>query len=273
MALAPSSGRLKETPMIVEGKTLVVCGVGSGLGSEIARVAYRDGANLVLAARTQASLEAAAKEIDPSGERVEIVPTDITDEAQCQHLAGAAAKRFGRVDALAQVAANDTLFGSTAEVTADDFSSAAATNLTGSLLVSRSIAEPMKATGGGAIVLIGAQASFHAQVPQLAYAASKGALRTAMYYMAKDLGPHRIRVNTVVPTWMWGPPVEGYVKGEAERRGVSVEAVIEEITDKFCIPEIPKDDDVAEAVVFLASDRARMITGQYLLVNSGELMT
>ena len=91
--------------------------------------------------------------------------------------------------------------------------------------------------------------------------------------MAKELGPHHIRVNTVVPTWMWGPPVEGYVKGEAERRGVSTDEVIAEITSGFCIPEIPADEDVAEAVVFLASDRARMITGQYLMVNSGELMT
>ena len=259
--------------MILEGKTLVVCGVGSGLGSEIARAAYRDGANLVLAARTQATLEAAAKEIDPSGKRVEIVKTDITDEAQCQALAAAAQQRFGRVDALAQVAANDTTFGGTAEVSEQDFASATATNVTGSLLVSRALAEPMKTAGGGSIVLIGAQASYYPQVPQFAYAASKGALRTAMYYMAKDLGPQRIRVNTVVPTWMWGPPVEGYVKGEAKRLGVSVDEVIQSITANFCIPEIPKDDDVAEAVVFLASDRARMITGQYLVVNSGELMT
>jgi NAD(P)-dependent dehydrogenase (short-subunit alcohol dehydrogenase family) len=259
--------------MIVEGKTLVISGVGSGLGSEIARVAYRDGANLVLAARTQTTLEAAAKEIDPSGERVEIVPTDITDEAQCHALAAAASKRFGRVDGLAQVAASDTLFGSTTEVTPENMASAAATNLTGSVLVSRALAEPMKSGGGGSIVLIGAQASYHPQVPQLAYAASKGALRTAMYYMAKDLGPHRIRVNSVVPTWMWGPVLEGYFKSEASRRGIALEEIVGEITAQFCIPEIPKDDDIAESVVFFLSDRARMITGQYLLVNSGELMT
>ena len=72
---------------------------------------------------------------------------------------------------------------------------------------------------------------------------------------------------------MWGPPVEGFVASEAKRRGVSQETVIGEITSGMCIPEIPKDDDVAEAVVFLCSDRARMITGQYLMVNSGELMT
>jgi NAD(P)-dependent dehydrogenase (short-subunit alcohol dehydrogenase family) len=259
--------------MILEGKTLIVCGVGTGLGSEIARAAYRDGANLVLAARTQATIEATAKEIDPSGERIEIVPTDITDEAQCIALAAAAHKRFGQVDALAQVAAIDAVFGGLADLTPDDLARCMHTNVTGSVLISRAVAAPMKTAGGGSIILIGSQSSWLPSVPQLAYAASKGALRTAMYFMAKDLGPDRIRVNTVVPTWMWGPPVEGFVKGEAERLGVSEETVIKGITDNFCIPEIPKDDDVAEAVVFLASDRARMITGQYLMVNSGEVMT
>ena len=57
------------------------------------------------------------------------------------------------------------------------------------------------------------------QIPQAAYASSKAALTTAMYYLAKELGPHRIRVNTVVPSWMWGPPVEGYVNMTAAGPG------------------------------------------------------
>jgi NAD(P)-dependent dehydrogenase (short-subunit alcohol dehydrogenase family) len=95
---------------------------------------------------------------------------------------------------------------------------------------------------------------------------------TAMYYMAQELGPQRIRVNTVVPTWMWGPAVEGYLRGQAQQRGVPLDQVVGEITGSMAIKEIPRDEDVAEAVVFLCSDRARMITGQALLVNAGELM-
>ncbi len=259
--------------MILEGKTLIVCGVGTGLGSEVARCAVRDGANVVLAARTQATLDAVAKELDPSGERVATVPTDITDEAQCHALVAATAERFGAVDALAQVVAIDAVFGGLDEVTPEVVQQIMQTNFTASLQVARAAAALMKKNGGGSIVLIGSQSSFLPLVPQIVYAASKGALRTAMYFMAKELGPDRIRVNTVVPTWMWGPPVEGFLNARAKERGVPVEEVIGEITSNFCIPEIPKDDDVAEAVVFLASDRARMITGQYLMVNSGELMT
>ena len=71
---------------------------------------------------------------------------------------------------------------------------------------------------------------------------------------------------------MWGPPVEAYVKMTAKAQGRTEEEVIADITANMPLGEIPADEDVAEAVVFLASDRARMITGQSLLVNAGELM-
>ena len=259
--------------MILEGKTLIVTGVGTGLGGEVVRAAHRDGANVVLAARTLATLERLAKEVDPAGERVALQPTDITDEAQCQALVETTLARFGRVDALAQVAATENIFGDFDAVRAEDLRQAMETNVIGSLLMSQAAAKPMKEDGGGSIVLIGSQSSFLPLVPQLAYASSKGALMTAMYFMAKDLGSHRIRVNTVVPTWMWGPPVKRYLSNQAKERGCTLEDMVAEVTSNFCIPEIPEDGDVAEAVIFLASDRARMITGQFLMVNAGERMT
>ena len=141
-----------------------------------------------------------------------------------------------------------------------------------SVQIARVAAAAMRERGGGSIVLIGSQAFVKPITPQIAYAASKGALRTAMLYMAKDLGPDRIRVNTVVPTWMWGPMVELYVGVQAKQRGISTDELIAEIVSDMVIPEIPADEDVAEAVVFLSSDRARFITGQDLLVNSGQVM-
>jgi NAD(P)-dependent dehydrogenase (short-subunit alcohol dehydrogenase family) len=127
---------------------------------------------------------------------------------------------------------------------------------------------------GGSIVFIGSQSSVLPPVmEQLAYASSKGALHAAMFHLAKALGPRKIRVNQVVPTWMWGPPVQGYVQWQMADRGVSEEVVVGEITAKMPLGEIPADEDVAESAVFLCSDRARMITGQTLYVNSGEYMT
>ena len=87
--------------MILEGKTLIVTGVGPGLGSEIVRCALRDGANVMLAARTEAKLKAMAERLDPDGRRVAYQATDITDESQCAALTAATLDRFGAIDALA----------------------------------------------------------------------------------------------------------------------------------------------------------------------------
>jgi len=95
-----------------------------------------------------------------------------------------------------------------------------------------------------------------------------------MYHLVHELGPSKIRVNIVNPTWMWGPPVEGFVKMEAKRRGVDESDVIAEITANMPLGEIPKDDDVANACIFFffCSDYSRMVTGETLLVNAGELL-
>lgn len=258
--------------MILAGKTVIVSGVGPGLGLEIARLVLRDGGNVVLGARNGDKLKKLARELDDSGARVAYQATDITDGAQCESLVAAAVDRFGSIDGLAQVAALDTIFGGIKDAPIEDYTRSVQTNLMGPVHLVRAITPKLKASGGGSVVLIGSQSSSFPQVMQIAYAAAKGALVSAMYYMAKELGPDKIRVNTVVPTWMWGPPVQGYVKMTAEQQGVSEADVVAGITANMPLGEIPADEDVAESVVFLLSDRARMITGQSLYVNAGELM-
>jgi NAD(P)-dependent dehydrogenase (short-subunit alcohol dehydrogenase family) len=253
-------------------KTVVICGAGPGLGREIAAVSLREGARVVLAARRAPKLEALAADLDGPADSILCVPTDITDAAQCETLVGAAVQRFGAVDALVQVAALDSVFGSAMAGELVDWQRAFETNVLGTVKLVRAAVPAMKKAGGGSVVLIGSQAMLSPQTPQIAYGASKGALLSSMYYLAKELGPDRIRVNMVVPTWMWGPPVEAYVKGTAEREGRSEQAVIADITSKMPLGEIPADEDVAEAVVFFASERARMITGQSLMVNAGEIL-
>ena len=116
---------------------------------------------------------------------------------------------------------------------------------------------------------------FSSKFDKLIVAAAKkfdvdAALISAVYHLANEVGPDKIRVNTVVPTWMWGPPVEGFVNSTAEAQGVPPEQIIAGITANMPLAEIPTDGDVADAVVFFASDRARMITAQTLMVNAGE---
>ena len=102
------------------------------------------------------------------------------------------------------------------------------------------------------------------------YAASKAALLTATQSMALELAPDRIRVNAVVPGWIWGPNVQMYVGWQSQSRGITEAEVIAEITENIPLGEVPPQEDIAEAVVFFASGMSRMVTGQSLDVNGGE---
>ncbi|AZQ35439.1 SDR family oxidoreductase [Streptomyces cyaneochromogenes] len=258
---------------LLVGKTVVVSGVGAGLGHQVAATVVRDGGNAVLGARTEANLAKSAAEIDPDGAHTAYRATDITDEAQCEALAALARERFGRIDAVVHVAAWDSYFGGLQDADFTTWQSVIDVNLLGSLRMTRACLPALKERGGS-VVFIGTQSSVAApsQVRQAAYAASKGALTSAMYSLARELGPHRIRVNTVLPGWMWGPPVRAFVQFTAQTEGVPEADVLKRLTERMALPDLATDGDVADAVVFLASDRARSLTGQSLLVNAGELM-
>jgi len=259
--------------MLLEDKVIIVSGVGPGLGREVAAAAVRDGASVMISARRQANLEAAAAEIDPDGKTVAWKVTDICDEAQCEALVEAALQRYGRVDGLVNVAAMDSVIGGLAGGDVGAWRQTLDTNVIGTLQMVRATVPALKEAGGGSIVFIGSQTTFWPAplTPQLIYGASKGALASAVWFLNRELGPSRIRVNTVVPTWMWGPPVEGYVEMLSSTQGVDREEVIAGITKNMPLGEIPADEDVAEVVAFFASDRARMVTGQSILVNAGEI--
>ncbi|NUS86784.1 MAG: SDR family oxidoreductase [Streptomyces sp.] len=259
--------------MLLRDKTVIVSGVGPGLGLRVAAACVRDGGNAVLGARTEAQLAKAAAEADPGGGRTAWRATDIADERQCEALAALAVERFGGIDAVIHVAALDSYMGGLEDADFASWSQVVDTNLFGTLRMTRACLPALKRRGGS-VVMIGTQSSVAAptEVRQAAYAASKGALVSAMYSLARELGPHRIRVNTVQPGWMWGPPVQAYVTFAAHSEGVPEPEVLARLTDRMALPELATDGDVAEAAVFLASDRARAITGQSLLVNAGELM-
>ncbi len=253
-------------------KVVLVVGVGPGLGAEVARLALRDGARVMIAARSAGRLEATAHSLDPTGHRVGLVAGDIGSVDDCEAFASAAESRFGRLDALICVAAYDRVAGT---VESSDFSKwqkAYEINVLGTLSVMRAALPAMRRVGGGSVVLIGSQSMYLPQLPQAGYAATKGALQSAMYYAAQELGPEKIRVNMVVPSWMWGPPVQAHVRMRAAAEKRSEDEVVAELAAGIPQRAIVADEDVAEAVLFFASERARCITGQTLMVNGGELM-
>ena len=124
--------------------------------------------------------------------------------------------------------------------------------------------------GGGVILNIASISGLRTAGWMSSYAASKAALLTATQSMALELAPHRIRVNAVVPGWIWGPNVQMYVGWQSQSRGITEAEVIAEITENIPLGEVPPQEDIAEAVVFFASGMSRMVTGQSLDVNGGE---
>jgi NAD(P)-dependent dehydrogenase (short-subunit alcohol dehydrogenase family) len=256
--------------MILKDKTVLITGVGDGLGRECAESAYAQGANLVIAARSEDNLAKIADAIDPSGERVLAHPTDVTDKDACEALIGATVERFGPIHGLAQVAAYESAWGGLYDAKDTDWHAALDVNVLGLYNVLRPAARVMKENGGGSVVVIGSQSMFKPSLPQVGYAASKGALLTSAYYLADELGPDNIRVNMVVPSWMWGPPVEMYVDMLATD-GKTREDVLTDITGKFPMRRMAEDGEVADVVTFFLSDLAKAVTGQHLQVNCGEL--
>ena len=257
---------------ILAGRTVLVAGAGPGLGRSCARLAHRDGASVVVMARNADRLAALAAEIDPTGERVSACGGDVTDQDACHAAAAHAAERFGALHAVVNVAALDSRFGHFDRLDDDDWRANLEVNVLGAVHVVRAAAPLMAAAGGGSIVLIGSQASLRpvAVLPQGPYGAAKAALLSAARDLAVELGPSGVRVNTVISSWMWGPNVELYCQWQAGERGIAPAEVKAEIEAGMALREMPTDADVAEAAVFLASDRSRMITGQTLVVNAGE---
>ena len=259
--------------MILENSTVMVVGVGPGLGRSCVAAALRDGAKVVGVARNLERLTAVGSELDPTGERMLVAGADVTDLESLETAVSAGVERFGGLDAVINVAAMDSTAGTFADLDDETLRKSLEINALGAVNVVRSVTPTFAANEhGGSVVLIGSQASLKPvpAIPQFAYAAAKSALLSMARNMAAELGPQGIRVNTVVPTWMWGPNVQMYCQWMASERGVTAEDVRDEIAQGMALRAMPTDADVAEAAVFFASDRARMITGQRLLVNAGE---
>ena len=258
---------------MLQGKTVIVSGAGPGLGRETALVAAREGANVVLGARRQDNLESIAADVRAAGAKASYARCDITDKAQVQALVDTAAGEFGGIDAVINCAALDSIFGGLETTDEADWRATIETNLFGTMNVLRSALPHLKASRG-AVVNVGSQTMYFppAQAQQVAYSSSKGALLGATRHLTREFGAAGIRINTVVPGWMWGPPVEMFVQMSAKARGVPESEVLAEMSAMMPLGRLATDGDVAEVIAFFASERAAGVTGQSILVNGGEFM-
>lgn len=256
---------------LLAGKVCVVSGVGPGLGRQAARALAAHGADLVLAARRQSTLDDVVSEVRDIGARAVTVPTDITDAEACARLMTAASEEFGGVDVLVNNAFRFDAFQSFEEVDLALWRKIMDTNLFGSLQMTRAALPVMRARGGGSVVMVASMVARQPQPVQGGYAISKGALLTATRVLAYELGPSGVRVNAVVPGWMAGPSVDIYIDMTSSSRGVPAQVVVDELNERVPLGRIPSDADVAGSIVYLASDLSVAMTGQALDTNGGEI--
>jgi len=257
--------------MLLRGKVCIVSGVGPGLGRALARALAEQGADLALIGRSAERGSSVARELDASGLRILCAQADVTDLASCQAALARILEHFGRVDVLVNNAfATGPMGPLVADSVMKSWRPAFKVNVFGTLQLTQLVAETMKPRHSGSVVMINSLAARTAQPNLAAYGASKAALLAASRSLAVELGPHGIRVNSVVPGHIDGPALDVFIQMEAQRQSIGEAQARAQIAAQAPLNRIPSSQQVADAVVFFASDMSQAVTGQTMDVNCGQ---
>lgn len=247
-------------PALLE-KVAIVTGASSGIGHATARVFAREGAKVVVAARRKAELDALVRDIASSGGEAVALAGDVRDESYAKALVELAVRRFGGLDIAFNNVATNGAMGATHEISRDGWAETLDVNLTGAFLGAKHQIPAMLKRGGGSIVFTSTFVGHTASFPGLAaYAASKAGLLGLMQTLAVELGPSRIRVNAVLP---------GATDTPAYRAMNATEEARAFVHGLHALKRAARPEEIAESVLYLASDAASFTTGTALLVDGG----
>ncbi|WP_404481466.1 SDR family NAD(P)-dependent oxidoreductase [Novosphingobium sp. BL-52-GroH] len=244
------------------GRVAVVTGGGTGIGRAIASLLARRGADLVIAARRIEGLEETAVQIrGETGRQVECLPTDVTDAQAAQALIQGAVERLGRIDILVNNAGKSS-FSAISKMAPETWDKDIRLNLNAAFYCSLAAFPYLEASGNGAVVNISSQAGLTGTPGCGAYSAAKAGLQMFTRVTATEWGSAGVRVNCVAP---------GMVATELAQKGWAKTGfdAARAATTAFALRRAGRPEEIAQAVVFLASDAASYITGETLAVNGG----
>ena len=254
---------------LLEGKVVVLSGVGPGLGRALGEQAALMGADLVLASRTERRLEKMAELVRSHGRRAVVVPTDITVAGDRTRLVETALAELGRVDCLLNNAFAIPPMEPLTTLDPDALRTALETNALAPLALTTAFADALAATQGS-VVMVSSAVLRQSQVEFGGYKLSKGALSHIASSLATELGPRGIRVNSVAPSWIDEEVNKAYFAWMAAERGVTSDEVYREVADRTDLKRLATPEEVARATLVLASDLASAVTGITLDVSCGE---
>lgn len=252
--------------------TVLVTGAGRGIGRAIALRCAAEGAAVALSGRSVPELEQVAEQLRDTGARALVAPADVQDESSVAAAVRRVESELGQVDVLV---ANSGVAGPTAplwEVDVDAWDQTQSVNVRGVFLTCRAVLPAMVRRRSGGIVVIGSMSGKRPLANRTPYATSKTALIGLVRTLALETGPYGIRVNLVSPGPVTGPRLDRVLEEQSCASGRPAQELRAEFAEQSPLHALVDPEDIAAAVVFLASDQARSVTGEDLNVSAGITM-
>lgn len=241
------------------GRVAIVTGTSRGLGQYLARALAKAGADLVLTSRERTRLLPFEAEMRGLGRRIISLELDVRNHESIERMAAAAEKEFGHLDILVNNAGCNVRKPAL-DVTWEDWNLILDTNLRGSFFVSQTVARRMIPRRYGRIVNIGSVTSVSGYAGLAPYGASRGGIRQLTMSLADDWGKHGVTVNCLAPGWF---------RTEQNKILYENKEWVDYLCDRIPLKRPGEPQDLDAAVVFLAAESSRYITGQTLLVDGG----
>ncbi len=249
----------------IDGKVVIVTGGNSGVGAATAKTLAREGASVVITARRAAALENVAKEIEEAGGTVLVVPTDISKEDDVRNMVKATIDKFGKIDVLVNNAGIlEEGLKPIDRYLDEDLDRIVETNTKGTMRCMRAVLGEMKS--GASVVNVASVAGVMG-CGGAAYVASKSAIVGITRHTALRFQAQNIRCNAVCPGTIVTPMVAGMKAENLDPDMMGAMATHGNLKTQPCMPE-----DVANIILFLASDESRAITGQVLVTDFGSTL-
>jgi len=255
--------------MRLQDKVAIITGAASGIGKDITRVFFAEGAKIAVADLNQAAADATALELDPSGKRAIGVAMDVSNEAQVEAGTTRVIETWGAVDILISNAGIQ-IVAPIVEFEFEKWKKMLAIHLDGAFLTTRAALRQMYKQKSGCVIYMGSVHSKEASVLKAPYVTAKHGLIGLAKVVAKEGAAHGVRANVICPGFVRTPLVEKQIPEQAAALGISEEAVIKNVMLKETVDgEFTTVDDVAQTALFLASFPSNALTGQSIVVSHG----